>query len=273
MEFTQLNVWLKAIIHTDVGKRAFLLVILAIVAGVAVFFVIGRNIGKPAPVFERTGVDAAKIASLTKLDVSINPKDPGMVMVSVYSKSQLEPGTIAVKTLETIKSLEKAREELKNATRIGISIKSASEKSEFIIDASTLERRFAGELGDKGLWNELLNQNASVGKPTGSGYSKEKFIQLLQALEPEADIKIEDKNVVAFIKARSDWERDVAGFAMSISSCLEVSGYYPDTIKITVDANGTLLNVSFKASALRDLASGKSTPDDFMSRIHIETQN
>lgn len=250
--------------------RAWVWIGVAGVVLVSGFFLVGRMFVATPQKENATFSNISEMAKLTNLDLSIDPKDKSTVIVFRQLKDGATIGQFTVATLEAVTSLKKVSTQLANFEKVRFNLKSGHSKRTFEIKAETLISYFNGEFGEKTLWGEILADGTPVFAPTDSGYGKEDFKSIFESLEPSAEMSFDDDTFKIGLGLSRSWQSEAASVMVSISSASEVSGFWPTNIEMIVTSDGTQYLLAFKSAALRDVASGKTSPQEFVAKLHLE---
>jgi hypothetical protein len=253
-----------------VGKKSIILIVLSFAITFAGFFLVGKSAGLFQLAQDSKVADWSKLSKSTGLEISADPKDPATINVFAQTRQSLEPSVIAFETLKIIDKLGASTAELEGLINVCVTIKSGSDKCQLRIPVEDIKLKAKGELGDKDFWNHILSGGTDIFKSTGSSQNKERFLQLFQALQPECQTTITGSDISIISDRKGDWDKVCTSLMMSLQACIDVSGFWADNISIQLDDAGKKLLVQFKASALKDISSGKTTPSELVTKIHLE---
>lgn len=253
-----------------VGKKSIILIVLSFAVTFTGFFLVGKSAGLFQQAQDSKVADWSKLSKSTGLEISSDPKDPATINVFTQTRQNLEPSVIAFETLKIIDKLGASAAELEGLVNVSVSIKSGTQKCQFNVSVEDIKLRAKGELGDKDLWNHILSGGTDIFKSTGSTQNKERFLQLFQALQPDCQTTVTGSDISIISERKGDWDKVCASLMMSLQACIDVSGFWADNISIQLDDAGKKLLVQFKAIALKDVSSGKITPGELATKIHME---
>jgi hypothetical protein len=256
--------------NSNVGKKSIILIVLSFAVTFAGFFLVGRSAGLFRQAQDSKATDWSKLSKTTGLEISADPKDPATINVFAQTRQNLEPSVMAFETLKIIDKLGASATELEGLVNVCVTIKSSSDKCQLIIPVNDIKLKAKGELGDKDLWNHILSGGTDIFKSTGSAQNKERFIQLFQALQPDSQITVTGSDISIISERKDDWDKICTALMMSLQSCIDVSGFWADNVSIQLNDSGKKLLVQFKASVLKDVTSGKITPSELTTKIHLE---
>ena len=253
-----------------VGKKSIILIVLSFAVTFAGFFLVGRSAGLFNQIQDSKVADWTKLSKSTGLEISADPKDPATINILAQIRQNLEPSIIAFETLKIIDKLGASATELEGLVNVSVTIKSGSQKCQFSVAVEDIKLRAKGELGDKDLWNHILSGGTDIFKSAGSAQYKERFLQLFGALQPDCQTTVIGSDISITSERKGDWDKVCTSLMMSLQACIDVSGFWADNISIQLDDSGKKLLVQFKAAVLKDVSSGKITPGELASKIHIE---
>lgn len=243
------------------------------VAGIVLaagFFLIGRMLVSAPKTVNKTFSDISALAGKTNLDLSIDPKDKSTIIVFRQLNDNAQIGQYSVSTLQAIASLKKVSTDLANFQKVRFNLKSGHSKRTFEVKVETLLSYFNGEIGEKALWGEILSSGEPVFAPTDSGFGKQDFADIFTSLESNSSASFDDDIFKIDLGLSRSWQNEAVSVMVSIASASEVSGFWPINVEITVTSDGTKYLLAFKSTALRDISSGKITPQEFVSKLHLE---